>query len=85
MLSNDIFINYIDSFKSIKEMYDNKSLACGFSTGIDKLDYKCGMLRKGTVNTILGFTGSGKTMWATNIAYLAAKQNFNVAYISLEI
>lgn len=85
LLSNNTFINYTDPFKSIKEMYDNKSLASGFSTGIDMLDYKCGMLRKGTVNTILGFTGSGKTMWATNIAYLAAKQNYNVAYISLEI
>ena len=87
---NELFVNntvipYADPFNYIQQMYANTNLATGFSTGVNTLDYKTGMLRKGTVNTILGFTGSGKTMWATNIAYLAAKDGHNVAYISLEI
>lgn len=87
---NELFVNntvipYADPFNYIQQMYANKNLATGFSTGVDTLDYKTGMLRKGTVDTILGFTGSGKTMWATNIAYLAAKDGHNVAFISLEI
>lgn len=78
-------LNYSDGVDEFEENYKNKDLSLGFRTGVDYIDGTTGGLQLGTVNTILGFTGSGKTTWAVNIGYLAALEKRNVAYISLEI
>lgn len=44
-----------------------------------------GGLKLGTLNTILGWTGSFKTTWAINIAYNALYDKANILYLSLEV
>ena len=76
---------YSTGIQEFPEQYRNKDLALGFSTCVDTIDEETGGFHLGTLNTILGFAGSGKTTWAVNVGYNATFQGFNVAYISLEI
>lgn len=76
---------YVDIIDKLEKMYYEDTDNTRISTCIDEIDKTSGMLRKGTVNTIMGYTGSYKTMYCTNIAYEAIKSNLNVCYISLEI
>lgn len=84
-LSQTKNIEYSNGIKEFPEQYRNKELALGFSTCVDTIDNETGGFHRGTLNTILGFAGSGKTTWAVNVAYNATFQGVNVAYISLEI
>lgn len=84
-LSQSKNFEYSTGIKEFPEQYKNKDLSLSFSTCVDTIDYETGGFHRGTLNTILGFAGSGKTTWAVNIGYNATFQEFNVAYISLEI
>ena len=84
-LSQTKNFEYSTGIQEFPEQYRNKDLSLGFSTCVDTIDDETGGFHKGTLNTILGFAGSGKTTWAVNIGYNATFQGFNVAYISLEI
>lgn len=82
-------IEYEDIYVSIKNKYDIKKYYklhnLTIKTGIKDLDKIVGGLEFGTLNTIAGFTGSGKTTLAVNIAYNALLAGFNVLYVSLEV
>ena len=84
-LSQSKNIYYSSGVNEFPEEYKNKDLALGFKTGVTEIDKRTGGLHLGTLNVIMGYAGSGKTTWAVNIAYNAARQNCNIAYISLEI
>lgn len=84
-LSQSKNFEYSTGIQEFPKQYKNKELAFGFSTCVDQIDEETGGFHKGTLNTILGFAGSGKTTWTVNVGYNATLQGFNVAYISLEI
>ena len=84
-LSQSKNIYYSSGVNEFPEEYKDKDLSLGFRTGVKEIDDQTGGLHLGTLNVIMGYAGSGKTTWAVNIAYNAAKQNCNIAYISLEI
>ena len=56
----------------------------GLSLCIPKVEDYAGQALKGTVTSILGFTGSFKSAYALNIAYDNALSSSNVLYLSLE-
>jgi archaellum biogenesis ATPase FlaH len=64
-----------------KSMKDNE----GLKTFVDQIDDEIGSITKGSVCTLAGFTGSGKTTWAVNMAVKNALAGKNIAYISLEV
>lgn len=64
-----------------KSMKENS----GLLTFVDQIDEQIGSITKGSVCTIAGFTGSGKTSWSVNIAVKNALRGKNIAYISLEV
>ena len=64
-----------------KSMKDN----AGIRTFVDQIDDEIGSITKGSVCTLAGFTGSGKTTWAVNMAVKNALAGKNIAYISLEV
>lgn len=70
---------------NIIDFYNTKKDLTGISTGVKRIDEDTGGLQPGTLNTILGFTGSFKTTWALNMAYNAIKEGKNVCYLSLEV
>lgn len=84
MIFNEGF-KYNDLYETLKEQYDNMEQKEGIRIGIKKLDKDTGGFHFGTTNTIMGFTGSGKSTFALNIAYNALVQGYNVCYISLEL
>lgn len=86
-LSNldNIKSTFTDITKNIQDRYQSKDLAQGFPTGVEEIDKITGGLHLGTVNTIMGYAGSGKTTWGVNIAYNAIMQGFNIIYLSLEV
>lgn len=60
---------------------DNK----GITTGVNELDELIGHIGKGTVSVVAGASGQGKSTWAINMAYNAAKNGLHIVYISLEM
>ena len=76
---------YETGLEEFESKYKDKSNSFGFPTGVEEIDKITGGLHLGTVNTIMGYAGSGKTTWGVNIAYNAALGGHNVAYFSLEI
>lgn len=70
---------------ALEEFYNEEIENSKISTCIKKIDDAKMSFRKGTVNTVMGYTGSYKTLYCTNVAYGAIKNNLNVCYISLEI
>ena len=72
--------NVLDLYERAKEKGD-----CGIKTYIPEIDQIVGSIEPGTLTTIVGYTGHGKTSLALNIAYKAAKEGKNVVYISLEV
>ena len=76
---------YVDKGKTILDFYNSKKELTGISTGVKRIDNDTGGLQPGTLNTILGFTGSYKTTWAVNIAYNAMVEGKNTLYLSLEV
>lgn len=77
----------LESLENIQSMYQKrKTSPTGLLTFVTPIDEIIGGLTKGTVNFIIGWTGSFKTTWALNIAYNNSfKLNYNVVYISLEV
>ena len=63
-LSQTKNFEYSTGIQEFPEQYKNKDLDLGFSTCVDTIDEETGGFHKGTLNTILGFAGSGKTTWA---------------------
>jgi replicative DNA helicase len=53
--------------------------------GIDSLDKIAGGMKKTFLTLLYSRTGGGKTKFAVNIAYNAAKAGYNVMYASLEM
>ena len=77
--------DFEDVVDKIEEIYKDKDTSIGFKTGVPQIDELTGGLKLGTLNTILGFTGSFKTTWAANMAYSTMKDGYNVLYLSLEV
>ena len=71
--------------ENLEKIYNEKSDNTTISTCIDELDKLRARFRKGTVNAIMGYTGSYKTMYCVNVAYKAIQDGLNVCYVSLEI
>ena len=83
--SDNIKSEFEDITKTITEKYKDKDLALGFQTGVTEIDKRTGGLHLGSVNTIMGYAGSGKTTWGVNIAYNSLQEGYNVLYLSLEV
>lgn len=74
-----------DTLKNLKDIYEDEIDKSRISTCISDIDNLNASFRKGTVNTIMGYTGSYKTLYCTNVTYDAIKSGLNVCYVSLEI
>ena len=72
--------NVLDLYEKAKEKGD-----CGIKTYIPEVDQIIGSIEPGTLTTIVGYTGHGKTSLALNIAYKSAREGKNVVYVSLEV
>lgn len=85
-LSNRNKAKDIDINISGRSNYEDLKLRpSGMETGIKEVDEKIGGMDEGTVTVIAGFTSQFKTTWALNIAHRNAyKNNYNIAYFSLE-
>jgi replicative DNA helicase len=70
----------------VKDTYEKgKNSPDGLTTCVNAIDEIC-TIDPGTVTTIMGYTGSFKTMWGTNIAYKnVVHRDANVYYMSLEV
>ncbi|MHB8769587.1 MAG: replicative DNA helicase [Syntrophales bacterium] len=75
-----------DSFKTIEQLYANKQMVTGVSTGFDKIDDMTSGLQKSDLIIIAGRPSMGKTAFALNIAqYAALEMGVPVAVFSLEM
>lgn len=77
--------NIEDILPNLEELYKKDFDKTRISTCVDEIDNKNATFRKGTINTVMGYTGCYKTMYSTNVSYQAIKDNLNVCYVSLEI
>lgn len=75
----------MDTLSKLESIYNEDVDKTKISTCIKKTDELNAGFRKGTVNAIMGYTGSYKTLYCTNVSYEALKSNLNVCYVSLEI
>lgn len=70
----------------VMELYkEDKHRDAGIKTYIPELDNIIGGIKQGTIATLAGASGHGKTTWAVNMAYKAARDGKRVVYISLEV
>ena len=76
---------YVDITKDLKSIYKNDEVVKGIPTGIPEIDDRTGGLQTGSLNTLAGFAGAGKTTAAVNIAYNALEIGKNVCYLTLEV
>lgn len=83
--SDVVEIKYRNIQDRILDVYEAKVDDSGIKTGISSIDKKIGGLQPSQITTIGGFTGAGKSILSVSIAYNAATQGYNVAYISLEL
>ncbi len=74
-----------DTLSNLENIYDEEVDKTKISTCIEEIDDLNAAFRKGTVNAVMGYTGSYKTLYCTNVSYNAIKNGLNVCYISLEI
>ena len=74
-----------DVMATLEETYDEQKVLGGISTGVEEIDSNISGLYPGTITTIMGYTGSYKTLFAVNISYVAITQGKNVCYLSLEV
>ena len=75
----------MDVLNNLESIYDEEVDKTKISTCIKKIDDLNASFRKGTVNAIMGYTGSYKTLYCTNVSYESIKNELNVCYVSLEI
>lgn len=80
--TREVTNNIIDKFET---MYNEDLNKEKISTCINEVDELINGFRKGTINSVMGYTGSYKTLYCINVAYEAIRNGFNVCYISLEI
>lgn len=72
-------------FDNLQSVFENKIDNEKLSTGIKILDENNAYIKKGKISTVFAYTGNFKTMFCSNVAYNAIKNNSNVLYLSLEI
>lgn len=82
LVHNELMTNTLGD---LEDFYNEDMDRTKISTCIKVIDEKNTFFRKGTVNAVMGYTGSYKTLYCTNVAYGAIKNGLNVCYISLEI
>lgn len=75
----------LDSLSSLESNYNEEIDKTIISTCICKIDELNAAFRKGTVNAVMGYIVSYKTMYCTNNSYGAIKSGLNVCYVSLAI
>lgn len=69
-----------------KDTYEKrKTLSAGLLTGVKSLDDLIYGLEFGTVSTVFGFVGHGKTMFLVNLAYNAICLGYSSLFITLEV
>lgn len=74
-----------DILDIIEDKYLEEKAQGGILTGVEEIDNNISGLSPGTITTIMGYTGSYKTLYAVNISYAAVTQGKNVCYLSLEV
>ena len=75
-------------YEEFEEIHINKSLNkkyIGLETGIESLDIVLNGLQKGHLLIIAGLSGSGKSVFLTNIVFNLIKQNKHVLFVSTEM
>lgn len=72
--------NVLDLYEDSKKMGGR-----GIKTYIPEIDQIVGSIEPGTLTTIVGYSGHGKTTYAMNMAYKAARSGKHIVYISLEV
>ena len=77
-----VFNPHMDGKKSYME---KKASPLGIKTGVSSIDGIVKGLEYGTVTTLFGFIGHGKSTFALNTAYNAMMSGFNTAFITLEV
>ncbi len=75
----------VDILTNLENIYDEAIDMTKISTCIKQIDDLNAEFRKGTVNAVMGYTGSYKTLYCTNVCYGAIKKGINTCYVSLEI
>lgn len=75
----------LDSLSSLESNYNEEIDKTRISTCISKIYELNAAFRKETVNAVMGYIGSYKTMYCTNVSYGTIKSGLNVCYVSLEI
>ena len=75
------------SFKEFHKQYEEtKDKPTGLLTFVNEIDDMIGGMNYGTVNIIMAYVASFKSVWGVNIAYNNTyKMGYNVALISLEV
>lgn len=73
------------TLEDLEIIYNENNDTTTISTCIDEIDKARAMFRKGTVNAVMGYTGSYKTMYCVNLAYKAIQNGLNICFVSLEI
>lgn len=79
----------VDSLKTsnVVDLYEEAKANnyVGIKTYVPELDQLIGTIDEGTLTVIAGYNGHGKTTWAVNMMYKAAREGKHVVYISLEV
>jgi hypothetical protein len=76
-----------NNYKCLRRIYEMRaSRPTGLFTYIEAIDKAIGGMAEGSLNTVMGFTGSFKTTFGVNLAYNnAIKLGYNIAYLSFEV
>jgi hypothetical protein len=83
-LANEYWLR-VNSLRERAELSDNGKQILGIPSGIPQLDLLFGGWQKGDFIVIMGWTGSGKTWFATYLATHAWKMGYKPMYVSLEM
>ncbi|NTU88429.1 MAG: replicative DNA helicase [Actinobacteria bacterium] len=75
----------MNSFKTLRELAEQKTHIVGIPTGFTELDKLLAGLRGGSLTVLAARPGVGKTAFILNLAVNAAKQGVSVAVFSLEM
>lgn len=86
-ISSNVNSSYEDPFDYFVDYYQNqKSKPKGLKFYIQSVDEVVGGLNAGTLNTIMGYTGSFKSTLALNLIYNnIVKENYKICLITLEV
>lgn len=84
-LASDILIEYDELRKEYGEKRETGQKYIGLETGFEKVDDLTDGVRKGHLWVIGGYTSTGKTMFALNLAKGLIEKEKKVAFYSLEM